>query len=73
MVRISISPAAFGVISATLPLGSVGFETEPDAKGERHIWVDRVVAERLASLRGPGESYSDVVLRIAEIEAPQRP
>jgi hypothetical protein len=27
------------------------------------------MAERLAAMRGPGESYSDVILRIAGIEA----
>ena len=31
MIRIAITPAAFEAISATLPLGSVGFEREPDA------------------------------------------
>jgi hypothetical protein len=34
MVRIAISQAAFEAIAATLPLGSVSFEPEPDAKGE---------------------------------------
>jgi hypothetical protein len=33
--------------------------------GERLIWLDRAVVDRLRSLRGPGESYSDVILRIA--------
>jgi hypothetical protein len=27
------------------------------------------VADRLLALRGPGESYSDVILRLVEIEA----
>ena len=30
------------------------------------IWVDRKFADRLLVLRGPGESYSDVILRLAE-------
>jgi hypothetical protein len=29
------------------------------------IWLDRAVVDRLRSLRGAGESYSDVILLIA--------
>jgi hypothetical protein len=65
--------AAFEAIAATLPLGSVGFEREPDAKGEHKIWVETAVAERLRAIRGPDESYSDVILRLVEIEARSKP
>ena len=41
MIRISITAAAFDAIAASLPVGSVGFEREPDAKGERWIWIER--------------------------------
>jgi hypothetical protein len=41
MIRISITAAAFEAIAATLPFGSVGFEREPDANGERQIWLSR--------------------------------
>jgi hypothetical protein len=34
MIRITITPAAFEAIKATLPVASVGYEAEPDAKGE---------------------------------------
>jgi hypothetical protein len=40
MIRISITPAAFEAIAATMPLGSVGYEREPDAKGDRWIWLE---------------------------------
>jgi hypothetical protein len=33
-------------ISATLPLGSVGFEREPDANGERLIWLEPHVLDK---------------------------
>jgi len=56
MVRISITSAAFDAITATLPVGSVGFEAEPDANGERQIWLDAGVVDRLAAMRGPCES-----------------
>jgi hypothetical protein len=29
------------------------------------IWVDRSMVDRLRSLRGAGESYGDVILRLA--------
>jgi hypothetical protein len=35
MTRISITSAAFEAIAATLPHGSVAFESQPDEKGER--------------------------------------
>jgi hypothetical protein len=34
---------------------------------EKLIWLDRAVVDRLRSLRGPGESFSDVILRIVEL------
>ena len=37
MIRIAITPAAFEAISATLSLGSVGYEAQLNAKGERLI------------------------------------
>jgi hypothetical protein len=51
-------------IAATLPLGSVGYENETNERGERLIWLDHAVVARLRAMRGPGESYSDAVLRL---------
>jgi hypothetical protein len=65
MVRIAITQAAFDAIAKTLALGSVGFENAINEKGERLIWLDRAVVDRLRAIRGPGESYSDVILRLA--------
>jgi hypothetical protein len=66
MIRISITSAAFEAIAATLPLGSVNFEREAGAKGERLVWLEAVVVDRLTAMRRPSESYSDVILRLAE-------
>jgi hypothetical protein len=71
VVRIAISQAAFDAIAATLKLGSVGFENATDEHGQRLIWLDRSIVDRLRSLRGPGESYSDVILRNTKQEAAQ--
>jgi hypothetical protein len=65
MDRIEISQAAFEAIAKTLPLGSVGFENEANEKGERLVWLDSAVVDRLSFLRGLGETYSDVILRLA--------
>lgn len=69
MIRIAITPAAFEAIADTLPLGSVAAEPHVDANGERLIWLDPSVVNRLGAMRGPGESYGDVILRLVEVEA----
>jgi hypothetical protein len=56
MVRIAISQAAFDAIAKTLPLGSMGYENASNAQGQRLIWLDRVMVDRLGSLRGAGET-----------------
>ena len=33
-----------------------------------HIWLDPGVLRKLKALRGPGESYSDVIVRLAKGE-----
>jgi hypothetical protein len=47
----------------------VAFEREPDDNGERLIWLAPNLLNRLRALRGPGESYSDVILKLVELEA----
>jgi hypothetical protein len=64
MIRISISQAAFDAVASTLPLGSVGYENEVNERGERLIWLDHAVVSRLRAMRGRGESYSDVILKL---------
>ena len=64
MIRISITPAAFEAIAATLP-SSVGYERIRAPSGDYFIWLDPRYVDRLRSIRGPGESYSDVILRLA--------
>jgi hypothetical protein len=68
MVRIAITQEAFDAISSTMNLGSVGFENEVNDRGERLIWLDRAVVQRLNHLRDPAESLSDVILRFVAQE-----
>jgi hypothetical protein len=65
VIRIAISQAAFDAIASTLALGSVGFENATDEHGQRLIWLDHGVVNRLRAMRGPGEDWSDVILRLA--------
>jgi hypothetical protein len=65
VVRIAISQAAFDAIAKTLPLGSVAYEPAVDEGDLRHIWLKARWLDRLKSYRGPGENYSDVILRLA--------
>jgi hypothetical protein len=57
------APARPVIDAATL--GSVGYENSTNEKGKRLIWLDRAVVDRLRAMRGPGESYSDVIMRVA--------
>jgi hypothetical protein len=65
MIKIAITVEAFEAIAATLPLGSVGNENKTNERGERYVWLDHAVVSRLRAMRGPGESYSDVIIRLA--------
>jgi hypothetical protein len=68
MVRIAISVEAFEAIARTLPFGRVGYENEINERGERLIWLDHGVVSRLRAMRRPGESYSEVILRLVRKE-----
>jgi hypothetical protein len=65
VIRIAITAEAFEAIAATLPLGSVGYENKVNEKGERLIWLEPHIVAKLKALRGPGEDFSDVILRLA--------
>jgi hypothetical protein len=69
MIRIAVTAEAFDAIAATLLLGSAGFERHPADDGQRLVWLEPHVVNKLRALRGPGESYSDVILRLVKIEA----
>ena len=64
MIRTAITGEAFEAIARTLPLASVGYENQINERGERLIWLDHAVVDRLRAMRGQGESYSDVILRL---------
>jgi hypothetical protein len=52
-----------------LPFGSVGYEANPSSDGGVFLWLEKHAVVQLDLMRGPGESYSDVIIRLAGIEA----
>ena len=64
MLPIFISAEAYGVIKTKLldptPLPS------PGDGGLIPIWLDPPFVDRMTKMRAPGESYSDVILRLAK-------
>ena len=70
LIKIAISQAAFDAIAATLPLGSVGYENAVNERGERYVWLAPDVINRLRAMRGPGESFSDVILKLVAETGP---
>jgi hypothetical protein len=69
MIRIAITQAAFEAIARRLPFGSVSFENKTNENGYRLIWLEPRVVDRLRALRGRGQSFSDVILRLAREDA----
>ena len=55
MIRIAITEAAFKAITATLPFGSLAVEAEPNERGERLIWLEDAMADRLGAIGRRGE------------------
>jgi hypothetical protein len=65
MIRLAITPAAYAVIVSTLP-ASVGFEPQRAPGGDFYVWLEPTYVDRLRAMRRPGESYSDVIVRLGE-------
>jgi hypothetical protein len=65
VVTISITPAAFAAIASTLPKGytAVG---RPNGQGGYLVTLDPHALDRIKALRRPGQTYSDVILRLAK-------
>jgi hypothetical protein len=70
MIRISITEAALVAIAKTLPEEAV---LHVDRRGGQcFIHLKEEIVDRLGAMRRPGESYSDVILRLVEIEGCHR-
>ena len=56
MIRLTITPAAYAVIVATLP-ASVGFEQNKALNGDFYVWLEPQYVEQLRAARKLGESW----------------
>ena len=64
MISIAITEEAYEALKARMPR----IDQAPTSKGrngQMRISLDRKFVDRLLELRRPGESYSDVILRLA--------
>jgi hypothetical protein len=68
MIRIEISAAAYAALCAGVPEDR-RFPAQTSPQGGFYLWLMKGVVNRLAALRGPGQSYSDAILKLAELEA----
>ena len=65
MIGITVTAEAYAAIKATLPADTQTWPTSPADQGDAVIWLDPATVDRLGALRGPSESYSDGIIRVA--------
>jgi hypothetical protein len=69
MIRIEITAAAYAAIAAGRSADSL-IEAQASPSGGFYLWLDKTTLNRLTAARGPGESFSETILRLAvETEA----
>ena len=62
--------AAYAALATAFPSG-LGVQQERAPNGDYSVWLDPRFVDRLRAMRRPGESYSDVILRLAENVVPR--
>ena len=67
MIRIALTEATFDAIASTLAKGAARWPMQRE-HGQCFIQVEAAVVDRLRAIRRPGEIYSDVILRLVELE-----
>ena len=68
MIRIAVTDAAFHVILASLS-NTARVAIAARATGGWWLWLDRITVDQLTRLRAADETYSDVIVRLASLEA----
>lgn len=64
MTRIVITAAAYAAIVAGRDPNSL-LPAQESPSGGFYLWLDKITLDRLTAARGPAESYSDAILRLA--------
>jgi hypothetical protein len=67
MIRVALTDAAYHAIASTLPKGAARWPMQRD-RNQCFIQVEAAVVDRMRAMRRPGESYSQVILRLVELE-----
>jgi hypothetical protein len=65
MIGVTISGKVYAAIAATLPASCVIAE-KVVLDGEYRLWLPRTFVERLIARREHGQTFNDVILRLAE-------
>jgi len=68
MIRIALTKAAYDAVASTLPKGAARWPMQRE-RDQCFIQVEAAVVDRMRSMRKPGESYSNVILRLVELES----
>ena len=56
MICITVTAEAYAAIKVTLPADTRTWPTSPPDQGDVVIWLGQGTVDRLAAMRGPGES-----------------
>jgi hypothetical protein len=67
MIRVALTNAAYDAIALTLPKGAARWRMQRD-RGQCFIQVEAAGVDRMRAMRRPGESYSQVISRLVELE-----
>jgi hypothetical protein len=67
MIRVALTDAAYDAIASTLPKSAARWPMQRD-RGQCFIQVEAALADRMRAMRRPGESHSQVILRLVELE-----
>jgi hypothetical protein len=67
MIRVVLTDAAYDAIASTLPKGAARWPMQRD-RDQCFIQVEAAVVDRMRAIRRPGESYSEVMLRLVELK-----
>jgi len=67
MIRVALTDATYDAIASTLPKGAARWPMQRD-RGQCFIQVEAAVVGRMRAMRRPGESYSQVILRLVKLE-----
>jgi hypothetical protein len=64
MIRVALTDEAYDAIASTLPKGAARWPMQRDGD-QCFIQVEAAVVDSMRAMRRPGESYSEVILRLA--------